>query len=110
ALARDWERGGEAARRKRIAVGEACCDDSGTHRRAARSDLEGDAGGTAEATDPNQPECSFAVFWATPHHLQKKACKPRSESGPMWPARGGVGYDSKACLIQPGWCLSTRPG
>src|ERR1039458_6545052 len=27
----------------------------------------------------------------------------------MWPARVGAGCESKACLIRPGWCSSTRP-
>src|SRR5437016_2130881 len=27
-----------------------------------------------------------------------------------WPARAGVGCDSKACLTRPDWSLSTRPG
>jgi len=40
--------------------------------------------------------------------LKKKACKPRNGSEPMWPARGDVGSASKASLIPPGWCLSTR--
>ena len=26
----------------------------------------------------------------------------------MWPARAGVGCESKACLTRPDWCLSTK--
>ena len=39
----------------------------------------------------------------------KKACTRRSKSDPTWPARVGAGCESKACLIRPGWCSSTRP-
>jgi hypothetical protein len=27
----------------------------------------------------------------------------------MWRERAAAGYESKVCLILPGWCLSTRP-
>ena len=27
----------------------------------------------------------------------------------MWRERAAAGYESKVCLIPPGWCLSTRP-
>ena len=27
----------------------------------------------------------------------------------MWRGRAAGGYESKVCLILPGWCLSTRP-
>ena len=40
--------------------------------------------------------------------FKKKACKLPSGSGQMSHARADVGCESKACLIQPGWCLSTR--
>ena len=40
--------------------------------------------------------------------LKKKACKPRSASEPTWPGRVDAGFESKACLIPPGWYLSTR--
>ena len=41
--------------------------------------------------------------------LKKKACKLPSDSAQMWRERADVGCESKACLIPPGWCLSTRP-
>ena len=41
--------------------------------------------------------------------FKKKACRPKSDSEQTWLARADVGYESKACLIPPGWCLSTRP-
>src|SRR5271170_395260 len=28
---------------------------------------------------------------------------------PTWPARAGVGCESRACLTRPGWCSSTKP-
>ena len=40
--------------------------------------------------------------------FKKKACKPRNDNERRWPARADAGYESKACLIPPGWCLSTR--
>ena len=33
----------------------------------------------------------------------------RSSSEQMWRERAAAGYESKVCLILPGWCLSTRP-
>ncbi len=38
----------------------------------------------------------------------KKACKLPNGSERMWRARADVGFESKACLILPGWCLSTK--
>jgi hypothetical protein len=40
--------------------------------------------------------------------VKKKACKPPSGSAPMSPSRADVGCGSKACLIPPGWCSSTK--
>src|SRR5258708_14237599 len=40
--------------------------------------------------------------------FKKKACAPRSRLDPTSPARDDVGFESKACLTQPAWCLSTR--
>jgi transposase len=40
--------------------------------------------------------------------LKKKACKLPNGSEQMWCARADVGFESKACLIPPGWCLSMR--
>jgi transposase len=40
--------------------------------------------------------------------LKKKACKPPSGSGQTSRERADAGSESKACLILPGWCLSTR--
>ena len=41
--------------------------------------------------------------------VKKKACGRRSKNAPTWRAHGGVGCESKACLTQPDWCLSTKP-
>jgi transposase len=41
--------------------------------------------------------------------FKKKACKPPNGSEQTWPARGDAGCESKACLIPPVWCLSTKP-
>ena len=56
----------------------------------------------------NQPECTFAVFWSTWRHLQKKACKPQNGSDRTSPAHGDAGSESRACLTPLGWCLSTK--
>jgi transposase len=40
--------------------------------------------------------------------VKKKACKPRNDSERTWLVCADVGYESKACLIPPGWCLSMR--
>lgn len=40
--------------------------------------------------------------------LKKKACKLPNGSEQMWRGRADVGYESKVCLIPPGWCLSTK--
>ena len=41
--------------------------------------------------------------------VKKKVCGQRSKSAPTWPALGGAGCENRVCLIQPDWCLSTRP-
>jgi transposase len=41
--------------------------------------------------------------------LKKKCCKQPNGSEQMWRERAAAGYESKVCLILPGWCLSTRP-
>ena len=41
--------------------------------------------------------------------LKKKCCKQPNGSEQMWRERAAAGYESKVCLIMPGWCLSTRP-
>jgi transposase len=38
----------------------------------------------------------------------KKVCAPRSRTELMWPSHASCGFDGKACLTLPGWCLSTR--
>ena len=37
------------------------------------------------------------------------ALKQPNGSEQMWRGRAAGGYESKVCLILPGWCLSTRP-
>src|SRR6516164_5497065 len=39
--------------------------------------------------------------------LKKKLCTRWSKSAPRWPVRADAGYESKACSIPLGWCLST---
>ena len=55
-------------------------------------------------------DSSLSRFFAR-HRItfKKKACKPRNESARTWPAPADAGFESKACLIPPGWCLSMRP-
>jgi len=64
---------------------------------------------TAQATDQNQPQLALAFSRPTQHHAQKKCCKQPNGSEQMWRERAAAGYESKVCLILPGWCLSTRP-
>src|SRR5204863_2839824 len=109
ALGREREHRAEATRRECLSVGSACEADIVPGRRTAGPDLDGDGGGAAQAADSNQQECAFAFFWPTRHHLQKKACRPKSDSEQTWLARADVGYESKACLIRPGCSSSTRP-
>ena len=52
---------------------------------------------------------SLAFSRPTQHHAQKKCCKQPNGSEQMWRERAAAGYESKVCLILPGWCLSTRP-
>ena len=40
--------------------------------------------------------------------FKKKACKLPSENEQMWLERADVGSESKACLIPPDWCFSTK--
>ena len=40
---------------------------------------------------------------------RSKCCKQPNGSEQMWRERAAAGYESKVCLILPGWCLSTRP-
>src|SRR6516162_4357697 len=63
----------------------------------------------AQATDQNQPQLALAFSRPTQHHSQKKPCKQSNGSEQMWRERAASGYESKVCLILPGWCLSTRP-
>jgi transposase len=41
--------------------------------------------------------------------FKKKACARRSKNERTWLGRAGAGFESKACLIRPDWCSSTRP-
>src|SRR5271167_2633088 len=78
---------------------------------AQRPDLDLGRNGcrTAQATDQNQPQLALAFSRPTQHHAQKKCCKQPNGSEQMWRERAAAGYESKVCLILPGWCLSTRP-
>ena len=88
----------------------------GTRRLSADSDCQAagfDAGrdrcGDGQTRDLGQPQRGLAVLRATQHQLQKKLCTQQSNSARKWPARVGVGCESKACLTRPDWSLSTRP-
>src|SRR3974390_626201 len=54
------------------------------------------------STDTMSP----ALRRGAPFH---KCCKQPNGSEQMWRERAAAGYESKVCLILPGWCLSTRP-
>src|SRR5580658_995612 len=49
------------------------------------------------------------VFSTDTTSRSKKCCKQPNGSEQMWRERAAAGYESKVCLILPGWCLSTRP-
>ena len=108
ALTRERERRAEATRRKRFSAGRVCGAGIGSDCRTAGPDFGGDRCRAAQAADSNQPQFALAFSRPTRHHPQKKACKPRNGSEQMWSARADVGSESKACLIPPGWCLSTK--
>ena len=103
------ERRPEAARRERFAVGRVRGRDFGSDRPTAGPDLGRNGCRTAQATDQNQPQLALAFSRPTQHHAQKKCCKQPNGSEQMWRERAAAGYESKVCLILPGWCLSTRP-
>ena|SRR5271168_2651457 len=83
--------------------------DFGSDRPTAGPDLGRNGCRTAQATDQNQPQLALAFSRPTQHHAQKKCCKQPNGSEQMWRERAAAGYESKVCLILPGWCLSTRP-
>ena len=83
--------------------------DFGSDRPTAGPDLGRNSCRTAQATDQNQPQLALAFSRPTQHHAQKKCCKQPNGSEQMWRERAAAGYESKVCLILPGWCLSTRP-
>ena len=99
----------EAARREHFAAGRVLGRDFGSDRPAAGPDLGRNGCRTAQATDQNQPQFALAFSRPTQHHSQKKPCKQPNGSEQMWRGRAAGGYESKVCLILPGWCLSTRP-
>lgn len=109
ALVSAEERRPEAARRERFAVGRVRGRDFGSDRPTAGPDLGRNGCRTAQATDQNQPQLALAFSRPTQHHAQKKCCKQPNGSEQMWRERAAAGYESKVCLILPGWCLSTRP-
>jgi transposase len=43
------------------------------------------------------------------HGITLKKALQSNGSEKMWHGRAAGGYESKLCLILPGWCLSTRP-
>ena len=49
------------------------------------------------------------VFSTDTTSRSKKSCKQPNGSEQMRRERAAAGYESKVCLILPGWCLSTRP-
>lgn len=109
ALARDWKRHRETARRKRFSAGQVRDTDFGGDCRTTRPDFGRDRCSASQAADSYQPQLALAFSRSTRHHFQKKHCKPLNGSARTSPARADVGFGSKACLIPPGWYLSTRP-
>jgi transposase len=58
--------------------------------------------------DIHTSKSSLSRFCGRHSIILKKACKLPNGSEQMWHERADVGYESKACLIPPGWYLSTR--
>jgi hypothetical protein len=108
ALARDWKRHTEAARRKRFSAGQVRAADFGGDCRTTRPDFGRDRCGAAQAADSYQPQLALAFSRSTRHYPQKKRCKPLNGSARTSPAHADVGFESKGCLIPPGWYFSTR--
>src|SRR6185437_15169731 len=78
------------------------CAAIGSHARRNRR-------GDAQATDRRQPQRGVALLSSAQNQRQKKVYGQRSKSAPTWLALGGAGCENRVCLIQPDWCLSTRP-
>ena len=109
ALARKQKRRAEAARRKRFSAG-------GVRDRilalvAEQPDLT--LVETVAALRKRRIKTSRSSLWRfLDRHditLKKKPASWPNGSARMWRERADVGCESKACLIPPGWCLSTRP-
>src|SRR4029077_3627707 len=65
---------------------------------------------TVCASDGSNPAAARSgVFSTDTTSRSKKCCKQPNGSEQMWRERAAAGYESKVCLILPGWCLSTRP-
>src|SRR3974377_1234162 len=107
-LAPNRKRCAETPRRERFSIGEVRGAGTGCDSRASRPDVDGDGREARPAAYSHQQECAFAVLRSPQYHPQKKACKLPNGSERMWHERADVGYESKACLIPPGWYLSTR--
>ena len=51
---------------------------------------------------------ALAIF-STDTTSRSKVLQARRTAASRWRERAAAGYESKVCLILPGWCLSTRP-
>ena len=93
-----------------FAVGRVRGRDFGSDRPTAGPDPGRNGCRTAQTTDQNQPQLALAFFSTDTTSRSKKVLRKQPNSGEqMWRERAAAGYESKVCLILPGWCLSTRP-
>src|SRR3974390_1109428 len=108
-LERDRERGSQTERREHLAARRVLgmAFDSGCQ--TTRFDPQGDPCRHGQTGNRRQSERAAAVLCSTPGKVKKKVCPRRSKREPMSLAPADVGYESKACLIPPGWGLLTRP-
>ena len=95
--------------RQHLAAGGVCGLFTDTDCAATGSNARRNRRGDAQATDCRQPQRGVALLSAAQNQRQKKVCGQWSKSVPTWPALGGAGCENRVCLIQPDWCLSTRP-
>ena len=93
-----------------FAVGRVRGRDFGSDRPTAGPDLGRNGCRTAQATDQNQLAARSGVFSTdTTSRSKKCAASSRTAASRCGAKRAAAGYESKVCLILPGWCLSTRP-
>ena len=103
------EQRAEAARQERFAVGRVRGRDFGSDRPTAGPDLGRNGCRTAQATDKTSRGSLWRFLDRHNIMLEKSAASSPTAASRCRRERATAGYESKVCLILPGWCLSTRP-